>query len=612
MTSGFPGFKKWFNSRIKGLFPFAFILLRIRLAWFYRAVERYNILLWAGIVGILGGLSSIFFRKILDLLAEVFTGYSGDMVDVFQYLPAWQRVATPALGGIAAGLVLYAGTRFAANQKGTTDYMEAVVLGEGKLSIKMSLTKIFSSMFSVASGASIGREGPMVQLSSLLASIAGRTQNWSVSKKRIIIACGASAGIASAYNAPIAGALFVAEIVIGTIAIETLGPLLFASVLATQMVRFLLDEAPLYAIPPFYLNSGFELFPYLALGLLIGLAAPFFLRVLRWSEILFSRTNLPVYVRTGIGGLIVGVIAVYYPQVCGNGYSVVSGILQEQWLWSSLAIVIVLKLVATGASFGSGAVGGVFTPTLFMGAGLGYLFGHLHQLAGFGANPVPGAFALTGMAMFLAATTHAPLMAILMVFEMTMDYQLILPLMLGCVVAHLTAQGIEPESIYSSSIEKKGAVYFARKLAMLTLPDLVKPDPPRVKENAPFNEITRHFILNTFRYLYVINKEGVYQGAICLDDIKEYLNISSLNNLVIARDLLAPVPVPLKISSTLEEALEKFANNKQHVERLPVVADDTMVLAGSLAKTDIILALSDHLPDEKSGGSAEIITERKF
>lgn len=609
--SNFNRFKKWFSSKIKVLFPFPFLSIRIRLAWFYRAAERYNILLWAGIVGILGGLSSVFFRKILDLLAEVFTGYSGDMVDVFQYLPAWQRVVTPALGGVAAGLVLYAGTRFAASQKNTTDYMEAVVLGEGELSFRMSLTKIFSSMFSVASGASIGREGPMVQLSSLLASIVGRTRSWSVSKKRIIIACGAAAGIASAYNAPIAGALFVAEIVLGTIAIETLGPLLFASVLATQMVRFLLDEAPLYAIPPFHLNSGFELFPYLALGLLIGLVAPFFLRALRGSEILFVRTNLPVYIRTGIGGLIVGIIAVYYPQVCGNGYSVVSGILQEQWLWSSLVIIMVLKLVATGASFGSGAVGGVFTPTLFMGAGLGYLFGHLHQWIGFGVNPVPGAFALTGMAMFLAATTHAPLMAILMVFEMTMDYQLILPLMLGCVVAHLTAQGIEPESIYSGSLERKGAVYFARKLAMLTLPDLVKPDPPKVEESAPFNEITRHFIVNTFRYLYVVNKKGVYAGSICLDDVKEYLNTSSLNNLVIARDLLLPVPPPLKISSTLEEALEKFADNKQHVERLPVVADGTMVLVGSLAKTDIILALSDRLPGGKYGNSDEIIPVNK-
>jgi len=581
-----------------------FISLRIKFAWFYRAAERYNILFWAGLVGLLGGLSSVFFRYLLDLLAEVFTGNSGDMVDVFAVLPPLERVLIPSIGGVAAGLILYAGARLAASRKNTTDYMEAVVLGEGTLSFRMSLTKIFSSMFSISSGASIGREGPMVQLSSLIASLVGKTRKWSVSKKRIILACGASAGIASAYNAPIAGALFVAEIVLGSIAIETLGPLLFASVLATQMIRFLIEESPIYSIPPFHLNSGWELFSYLALGLIVGLVAPFFLKALRGSEILFSKTSLPVYIRTGIGGVIVGIIAVYYPQVCGNGYSVVSGILQEQWLWSSLAIVMVLKLAATGASFGSGAVGGVFTPTLFMGAGLGYLFGHLHQWAGFGINPVPGAFALTGMAMFLSATTHAPLMAILMVFEMTMDYQLILPLMLGCVVAHLTAHGIEPGSIYSGSLERKGAEYFARKLAALTVSDLVKPDPPKVEENAMFEEITGHFIVNTFRYLYVVNKDGVYIGSVCLDDLKEHLNTDSLNNIVIARDLLLPVPIPLKISSTLEEALEKFAYNKQGVERLPVVADDTMVLVGSLSKTDIILALSDRLPGEKYRNTA--------
>ena len=595
-VTGLKKLLKWCNKTFSA---FPFISLRIKLAWFYRASERYNILFWAGLVGILGGLSSVFFRYILDVLAELFTGNSGDMVDVFSVLPPLQRVLLPSVGGVAAGLVMYAGTRLIASQKNTTDYMEAVVLGEGSLSFRKSLTKIISSMFSISTGASIGREGPMVQLSSLVASLVGKTRKWSVSKKRIILACGASAGIASAYNAPIAGALFVAEIVLGSIAIETLGPLLFASVLATQMVRFLVEESPIYSIPPFHLNSGFELFSYLALGLIIGLMAPVFLKVLRGSEILFASTNLPVYIRTGIGGLVVGLIALYYPQVCGNGYSVVSSILQEQWLWSALALVIVVKLIATGASFGSGAVGGVFTPTLFMGAGLGYLFGHLHQWIGFGVNPLPGAFALTGMAMFLSATTHAPLMAILMVFEMTMDYQLILPLMLGCVVAQLTAQGIEPRSIYSGSLERKGAVYYARKLAGLTVYDLVKPDPPRVEENAIFEEITGNFIVHTFRYLYVVNSDGVYLGSVCLDDIKEHLNTDSLSHLVIARDMLLPVPVPLKISSTLEEALEKFAFNKQGVERLPVVADDTMVLVGSLSKTDIILALSDRLPAEK-------------
>jgi CIC family chloride channel protein len=446
---------------------FRLLFLRVQLAQVYRAAERHRILFWAGVVGILGGLSSVLFRKLLELLATGLTGGSGGMVAIYSGLPPWQRLITPALGGIAAGLILHFGGKLTSKRKNTTDYMEAVVLGDGYLSFRSSMTKTLSSMFSIASGASIGREGPMVQLAALLASLVGRTRRWSFARRRLILACGAAAGIASAYNAPIAGALFVAEIVLGSIAMETLGPLLFSTVLATQTVHFLAGNAPLYAIPPFHLNSGFELFDYLALGVLSGLAAPWFLRALRGSERLFGQTRLPVYWRTGLGGLIVGMLLLYSPQVCGNGYSVVTGILHEQWLWSSLAVILLLKVVATCSSFGSGAVGGVFTPTLFVGASLGYLFGFVHQALGLGPFPSPGAFALTGMGMFLAATTHAPLMAILMIFEMTLDYQLILPLMLGCVVAYFTSHGFESRPIYSVPMQRKGADYFARRLREL-------------------------------------------------------------------------------------------------------------------------------------------------
>jgi CIC family chloride channel protein len=178
-VTGWKKFLRWCNKTFSA---FPFISLRIKLSWFYRAAERYNILFWAGVVGILGGLSSVFFRHALDILAEVFTGSHGDMVDVFALLPPVYRVILPAMGGVAAGLVIYAGSRLIAGRENTTDYMEAVVLGEGSLSFRMSLTKIFSSMFSISSGASIGREGPMVQLSSLIASLVG-----SLSKTDIIL-----------------------------------------------------------------------------------------------------------------------------------------------------------------------------------------------------------------------------------------------------------------------------------------------------------------------------------------------------------------------------------------------------------------------------------------
>ena len=464
----------WHSPHILKVFP-----LRLRLASAYRAMERYQVLFWAGLVGVLGGLSSVLFREALDFMAASLTGQPGSIVEIFEALPTWQRLVVPVLGGVIAGGILSLGGRMKSGSESSTDYMEAVVLGNGRLPVRLSIIKTLSAMFSISSGASIGREGPMVQLSALLASVVGQTRKWSMAQTRLILACGASAGIASAYNAPIAGSLFVAEIVVGSIAMETFGPLVFSSVLATQTVRFLTGGAPLYDIPPFRLHSGLELFYYLALGLIAGLAAPWFLRVLHGSEKLFARPQLPLYLRLGLGGMVVGILAVYYPQVCGNGYNVVTGILQEQWLWSSLAVLLVVKIVSTSASFGSGAVGGVFTPTLFVGASLGYLFGHVCYGFGLGTLPAPGAFALTGMGMMLAATTHAPLMAIIMLFELTLDYQLILPLMLGCVLAHFTASGIEARSIYSSSMERKGAALSARQLSLLRVGGLMKRRSPQ-------------------------------------------------------------------------------------------------------------------------------------
>lgn len=585
------GLSRWWHSpHILKIFP-----LRLRLASAYRAIDRYQVLFWAGLVGILGGLSSVLFRWALDFLSAWMTGRSGNIVEAFASLPPWQRLILPMLGGVTAGALLSYSGRMKSDRDSSTDYMEAVVLGNGRLPVRLSVLKTLSAMFSISSGASIGREGPMVQLSALLASVVGQTRNWSMAQTRLILACGASAGIASAYNAPIAGALFVAEIVVGSIAMETFGPLVFASVLATQTVRFLTGGAPLYDIPPFRLHSGLELFYYLSLGLIAGLIAPWFLRALRGSEKFFARPGLPLYLRLGLGGLVVGALAIYYPQVCGNGYNVVTGILQEKWLWSSLAILLVVKVVSTCASFGSGAVGGVFTPTLFVGASLGYLFGHTCQVLGLGYLPSPGAFALTGMGMMLAATTHAPLMAIIMIFELTLDYQLILPLMLGCVLAHFAASGIETRSIYSTSMERKGARVSARQFSQLRVGGLMKRDPLKVYQRTPFGEIAKLFLLNTYRYIYVIDEQDTYLGTVSLQVVKEYLGTTGLSNLVIANDLLESGPPVIVASATLEEALDKF--RQYSGERLPVVDDSTAPrLVGSLAKTDLLLALAERLP----------------
>jgi len=255
------------------------------------------------------------------------------------------------------------------------------------------------------------------------------------------------------------------------------------------------------------------------------------------------------------GGLIVGALAVFYPEVCGNGYSVVNGILRGQWLWETLAVILIFKVLATAATFGSGAVGGVFTPTLFVGASLGFLFGTVTQDVTGSASVNPSAFAIVGMGAFLAAATHAPIMAIIMIFELTLDHQIILPLMLACVVGYYTSVNIEKRSIYAEALKRKGAGDYAKQLAELHVRDLMKPDPLTVSPTARFAEIAQKFVANRFNYLYVTD-HGRFVGAVSLHDIKRYLNSPELAGLVIAGDIVRDhFPTVPPGASTREAAL---------------------------------------------------------
>ena len=350
--------------------------------WFQewiRPSELQVTLIWAGIIGFAGAVCSIAYRVGTSFVHKILTGSSASgLVESFTELPLWGRLVVPAVGGLIAGAIIHFGSRFR-GQVTTTDYMEAVVLGDGRISARQSLVKSLSALFTNASGGSIGREGPLVQLAAMVASLAGRLQRWTTPRLRLLVACGAAAGIASAYNAPISGSVFVAEIVLGSMAMEIFGPLVFASVIATLTVRGFLGPGPLYQIPLFRLNGNWEIIPYLLLGLVSGLTAPWFIRLLRASEKWASQISMPVYIKMCAGGLVVGALAVFHPQVCGNGYSVVNEILGGQLLWQTLALILIFKVLATAATFGSGAVGGVFTPTLFVGASVGFLFGTATQ-----------------------------------------------------------------------------------------------------------------------------------------------------------------------------------------------------------------------------------------
>ncbi|MBC9906072.1 MULTISPECIES: ClcB-like voltage-gated chloride channel protein [Achromobacter] len=408
----------------------------------------------AALMGLLGALATVVFREMLAWTQMLLGGEDTPhgMVSLARGLSSWQRFLMPAIGGAIAGAILQMAARWLP-RRGAADYMEAISIGRGVIGFRQTVARSLSSIFSIGSGASIGREGPMVQLAAMLSSLTGRYLVLPPRHLRLLVACGATAGITSAYNAPIAGALFISEIVYGAIASATLVPLVVSSVVANIVTRQILHYDAVFHMPPFTFVSGWEVINYLGLGVIAGLAAPQFLRFLDTARAAFGRVPAPLWARMALGGLIVGALSVVNPEVWGNGYSVVNSMLHTQWAWQAVAAILLLKTLATAASVGSGAVGGVFTPTLFVGAALGALYGTgLQALFPAGDLSAVSSYAVVGMGALLAATTYAPLMSILMIFEMTLSYEVMLPLMLACITGYVIAHRIRPDSVYAKSL----------------------------------------------------------------------------------------------------------------------------------------------------------------
>jgi chloride channel protein, CIC family len=545
-------------------------------------------LAWSVIVGVTGALATLGFREGLIAIEHLLyrtTGNAG-LVEAAQRLDWWQRLLAPAIGGWLAGSVLaYAARHARSSPHG--DYMEAVVLGRGELEAGNSLLRALSSACSVASGGAIGREGPMVQLAALTGSLLGRWRTMPVPRRRLLVACGAAAGLTTAYGTPIAGALFIAEIVLQSLATETLAPLLIASVSAHATVAALMGSAALYTMPTLPPQSGTTLLLCGALGLVAGLAAPAYLRVLDLAKEGFAKLDIGLPLRLAAGGLIVGALSIVAPQVWGNGFSVVNSVLQGQWVWQSLLLIVVLKLVAVAATTGSGAVGGIFTPTLFMGAVSG-------ALLAFGANsfrdtPLPEPLgAAVGMGAFLAASTHAPLTSVLMVFEMTENYTVVAPLMLACVLAFSVSRLLRPDSVYASSQKQKAAT----DPRLVTARDLLRTDSCTTTPGSSIEEVESRLLESRWRHVYVVDDQKLFLGAIAMHDLAGLLKVPHDPKAPWPRELLHTDYPRLRLAMPLWDVLEVFEAHPG--ERLPVL-DDGGHLAGHLAKTDLVLMLRDRL-----------------
>lgn len=401
-------------------------------------------------IGALAALSVTLFRLAMVALERILLGdFSGSLVHAAASLPPWRRLATPALGGLAAGALLWFWQHQTRQRPhAPTDYMEAIDAGDGRLDIPSCLVKSLASLLVVVSGSAIGREGAMILLATLAASIFAR-QLTRPTEWKLWIACGAAAGMASAYHAPLAGSLFVAEILFGTLVLASLGPVVISAVTALLLTHALTPgSVTLYEVIPQPSPAPWMYVVIAACGVLTGVVGPLFLWLMSISSRAFQALNLPPSLQLALGGLCVGLLSLVSPLVWGNGYSVVQSFLSAPPSLVLLGGVLMWKWLAVIVSSGSGAPGGVFTPTLFVGVVLGMLTGKLlGQILNFPDSLVL-IMGLVGMAALLAATTHAPIMATLMVCEMTGEYALLPGLLVACVIASTISRTLHPDSIY--------------------------------------------------------------------------------------------------------------------------------------------------------------------
>ena len=378
---------------------------------------------------------------------------AGNVVAAMQRLPWWLRFAVPGLGGAIGGLI----ARLSAiPSQGVSNVMEAVALGNVNLSLRTTSVRVVSSWSAIATGLSIGREGPLIEFGGSLGAVGGRILAGGLTATRVLVAAGTAAGFAAAYNTPFAAVLFVLETIVGIAAIEALLPIMSAVLIATAVTRAIVGGGPIYGARSFALESSVDLLSFIMLGALAAVAALCFKRVLALLEQYLVDHPVPQPTRALIGGLLVGAIAVWIPEVAGNGYEPLNVLLDQQLPVRIIGALLVVKVLATSCSVASGVPGGVFTPMLLTGGAVGALYGHAAVMLGLSSAAGAASYALVGMAATTAASIHAPLTAAVLVFELSGDYPIVLPLLLVTVVATGISRALGSESIYEAELRRKG------------------------------------------------------------------------------------------------------------------------------------------------------------
>ena len=586
----------------------------------FRLIERFApdettiMVVVAILVGIIGGFGAILFRWLVDFFQHFAIGSGEDTVELLVHLPWWKKILLPVVGGLVVGPLVHFGAREAKGH-GVPEVMGAIVFKKGVIRPVVAAVKITASAITIAFGGSVGREGPIVQIGAAMGSTLGQWLRFSPQRLRTLIGCGAAAGIAATFNAPIAGAFFALEILLRDFAVRTFSPIIVASVTATAVSREFLGDTPAFPVPGFTMNGHHELPFFLVLGLLVGVVAVGYVRTLYFAEGAFERLPLPEWLKPGLGGVFLGGLLVFFPQVYGVGYDSMVDLLQGNMVWQLMALLVLVKLVAVSLTLGSGFSGGIFAPALFLGGMLGGAFGGLMHILFPASTGAVGAFAMVGMAAMVGAATGGPLTAILILFEMTGEYHVILPLMLASIGAALVYRSIMRESIFTLKFALRGqTLEFGRESAVLKdfhVEDIMILNPETVPANAPFDHVLKLFLETDEEHYYVVDEQGRLAGRISIHDVKDLLHEEQLGSLCLAADVMSEVPEVVHRQDNLEDCLVKLG--RHDTTDLPVLYNpDNPVLVGIITRRGVFEVYNREVLNQHDAGIQLVTGEARL
>lgn len=567
------------------------------------------IILWAAILGVSGGLTTVAFHECVKLLQTLHSNVYGDVVQIASNWNIWEKLMIPTLGGLIGGLGLYFASKIKVDAN--SDYMEAVAIGNGHLSIRQGLLRIGSALSVSATGWSLGREGPIIHLSSMVGSALGRVNKIEGNYLRMLVACGAAAGVSAAYFAPIAGALFIAEIVLGSMASHVLAPLLIASSSAYITITLLGYEPWLYQLPPIYLVGEFELLLSIVIGIFSGFGAPLFLKLLSLTRDLYAKTGMILPIRMALAGFLLGCIFLIEPSAAGKGDTLIhSFMLDDSWILESLILILIIKLISTSVSVGSGAVGGVITPIMFIGASTAMILTHAFALIEPSVLHFTPVFVLVGMGAFLTAGTSAPIVAIVLLMEMTNSLQIAAPLIFASVISFYISRLFTGTVMFGITSKREKQDLVSLRISQLKVRNLLSPVDTTINPTQTLREALEIFANTGVKNVFVIGEDQEYLGILTNKNLTHGIMSSSPLDEPIPADFIQRSFVdPLQLDMNLDEVQNRFFS--YNGERLPVVDySEKPKLVGLVYKSDLLRKLSEIKKIEDRRGSKSVDIRR--